>query len=44
MMFWRFISILYGLALIVLGIILLIMELAAMADTCTTIWGKMSQN
>ena len=42
MMFWRFISMLYGLALIVLGIILLIMELAAMADTCSTIWGKMS--
>ena len=44
MMFWRFISALYGLALIILGIILLITELASMSDTCTTIWGKLSQN
>ena len=44
MMYWRVISALYGLALIILGIILLIMELASMSDTCTTIWGTLSQN
>ena len=44
MMFLRIISILYGLALIVLGIILLAFELGSMAETCSTIWVKMSQN
>ena len=44
MMFLRVISILYGLALIVLGIILLAVELGSMAETCSTIWVKMSQN
>lgn len=42
MMFWRIISALYGLALIVLGIILLIIELASMVETCSEIWVKMS--
>ena len=42
MMFLRVISILYGLALIVLGIILLAVELGSMAETCSTIWVKMS--
>jgi uncharacterized membrane protein len=44
MMYWRFISILYGLALVILGIILMILEFASMSDTCSTIWGKLSQN
>ena len=42
MMFLRIISMLYGLALIVLGIILLAIELGSMAETCSTIWVKMS--
>ena len=44
MMFWRIMSLLYGLALIVLGIVLLAIELGSMAETCSSIWVKMSQN
>ncbi len=44
LMWWRLISILYGIALLILGAILLGMELGNMKTTCSQVWAKMSQN
>lgn len=37
-------SVLYGIALLILGAILLGMELGNMKTTCASVWAKMSQN
>jgi hypothetical protein len=44
MMYWRFLSALYGLALIILGIILLITELSTLSATCAAIWSTLSHH
>jgi len=43
-MWWRLVSILYGIALLILGAILLGTELGSMQTTCASVWAKMSQN
>ncbi len=40
--FWRVISILYGVALLILGAILLGTELGSMDETCAQVWATMS--
>lgn len=44
LMWWRVVSIMYGLALLILGAILLGMELGSMTTTCAAVWAKISQN
>ena len=44
LLWWRFFSALYGLALLVLGCILLGMELANMEATCENKWQQLSLN
>jgi hypothetical protein len=44
LMWWRLVSVLYGIALLILGAILLGTELGNMTTTCASVWAKMSQN
>ena len=44
LMWWRLVSVLYGIALLILGAILLGTELGTMKITCSQVWAKMSQN
>jgi len=44
LVWWRLISLLYGLTLVILGAILLGTELGSIDTVCDTVWAKMSAN